>query len=242
MSQTVKLKKTNDPTSELSYLRMTTSKKLALNYQKAQLLAKNQRSYFVPFNFAEDEGGRKGKAELYYFTDELIYLEDYLQWGLSAKHINYLISQIVRMFTLCEDYGFQAQNIFLNIKYSFIYAESNLLKFIYLPVNGYKSDDCALLDFLLALAETVVPEDYRAQCYQAKLLDFLRRQEVFSLFKLKQFIQPSDGNNASTARAVAKSAAKTAASFKSSSHKGQKPDAPAELYRDFVQEATGDKR
>ncbi|MDR2109581.1 MAG: DUF6382 domain-containing protein [Coriobacteriales bacterium] len=193
MGQIIKLKELEDRDRNLVFLRMITNKKLTLNYQKAQLLAKNERSYFVPFNFDEHKQGRGNKAELYYFINELYSLEDYLSWGISARRLNNLMAQIVRMFTLCEGRGFYTSNILLDIKYCYVYAQANLLKFVYLPINGYASEDRALQDFLLALTEAAQPKNSEAARYQAKLLDFLRRMDVFSLFKLKGFIEPLEG-------------------------------------------------
>ena len=190
MSSQLKFKELYNDERNFSFLRLRTSKHISLDYGKAQLLAKNERSYFVPFSFAEEES----KAELYYFVDAYTPLLDYLALGISAEQQKDLISQIIRIWNVCGERGFYAKNIHTSVDYCYVDPKSKLIKFIYLPLSGLDIEDRALHDFLIKVAESIRSTNHAGEVFAAKLLDYLRTQMVFSLFKLQQFIDPQNSS------------------------------------------------
>jgi hypothetical protein len=183
--QVMKFKLIHNRAQEVSYLTCTTDKKITLDYRQAQSLAANNEKYLLPFSFSEDQS----RAELFYFINHTYSLTDFLKYALSYKHIAVLLRQVVRMLDTCTAKGFLSSNICFDAQYVYLGSKDLRLKFIYLPVTGLQPEDRLLLKFLIHLVSNAQPKDDEAARYIVQVLDYFRRQEVFSLIKLKSFLK-----------------------------------------------------
>jgi hypothetical protein len=214
----IKFKEVQCRTQGVTYLACTTDKKVTFDYRQAQRLARNDQKYLLPFSFTE-----KGpRADLFYFIDNTRPLADFLAQGLFDRHIALLFKQAVRMLDTCFEEGLLLGNVCFDTQRVYVGSKDSRLKFIYLPVTGLQSEDRSLLGFLTYIASTAQPKDDAAARYARGVLDYLRRQEVFSFVKFKSFLE-SDG---------------TADPPLIKSNTMREPDAldTEKLYRDFVLE------
>jgi hypothetical protein len=184
----LKFKEVQDRAQGSSWLTWTTDKKILLDYRQAQRLACNDHRYFLPFSFVE----KGARTSLFYFTTDTYPLSAYLNYALSRRTIAGSLQQVVKMLDGCVAKGYLPGNVFLDPERVFIDSNLSRLKFIYLPVTGYQAEDRQLLNFLISLVGRTQPKNEDAAVFIAALLDYLKKQEVFSLIKLKSVLGMDD--------------------------------------------------
>jgi hypothetical protein len=216
----LRFREVQDKARGSSWLTWTTDRKIVLDYAQAQRLARNDHRYFLPFSVVE----KGARASLFYFTTDVYPLSAYLDYVLSQRVVAGTLQQVVKMLDGCVAKGYLPENVFLEPERVFIDTDLSRLKFIYLPVTGYQAEDRQLLNFLITLVGKIQPKNREAALFIATLLDYLKKQEVFSLIKLKSFL----GMDESAAHPKASPC----------NVMGQPKSAPTsqELFRDFIRE------
>ncbi|MDR2196572.1 MAG: DUF6382 domain-containing protein [Coriobacteriales bacterium] len=201
-----------------TYLTWRTDKRATFDYRQAQRLAKNDQEHLLPFSFIE----HKARADLFYFIDATYPLDTFLAQGFSAEQVAILLQQVVRMFDACAAKELLPGNICFDKQYVYVGSQDIRLKFIYLPVSKLQTEGASLLDFLTYLVGNAQPQDDVAARYAFRVLDYLRRQDVFSFVTFKSFLGLDGTENPPGAA--------------SNTMKEPNVGAPRKCYRDFVLE------
>jgi hypothetical protein len=114
-------------------------------------------------------------------------IEQCLRMDLRARQFRSMLEQVVNMMELVNVLGFSPSQIVFDPKQVYV-AQGLRLKFVYLPVTGYQSEDRGVLDLLIYLTSYARFENAKNYRDSMKILDYLRRQTVFSLIDLKSFL------------------------------------------------------
>jgi hypothetical protein len=179
----LKLKPTYDSSNNLDYLCCKTDKKLPFDYALARMLTAQPAKGFLPFAFEEGEK----KTKLYYNITGTYTLKATMELELNAQLLQSLLAQVVMMFEECATLGFSTRNVMFDVDNVYV-AQGLVLKFVYLPVSGYQGEDRAVLEFLVYLASNARIADEAGRLYAASVVDYLKRQAIFSLIDLKQYL------------------------------------------------------
>lgn len=174
-------------------LRVSLAKKDTFDYATASQLAANTQKHFLPLAFS----GNGDKPDLYYDLTGCISLETQLGSRVSRQQFDSVVGQLIAALDDIGTGSLSEKNLLLAIEYVFIRTEDSRLKLVYLPFTGREADDRPALDLLEALAagsRFLTEEDSE---YARSFLDFLRKQSVFSVVAMQDFLGQKDRPQAS---------------------------------------------
>jgi hypothetical protein len=177
----MKFKQVKQKSDNSLLLRANLEKKDIFNYVIAKRLATNKLSGLIPFSFTEE----KATPELFYNITNLASLKTLLGAKLSLPQFHLLLRQIVELLEALGQEGMPERNIIFESNRVYASMDSLTLLFLYLPLDNQPVNGRAILDLLLFLAGNARFVDEGGKAYSDTLLDFLKRQRVFSLVDLK---------------------------------------------------------
>ena len=177
---------------------LKTGKGETLDYAQAECLRTASSNRLLPFCY---ETGRRDATQLAFDITDTVPLDTYLKAALSLSQFHALLDDVVDSFEVCGRLGLDPGRMLCDPAHVRLDANGNRVSFAYLPVQGLASDRATTMDLLRHIAERasfVCEEDQREA---DALLDYLKRQTVFSAVEFKEFVR-GGAANASANRAA----------------------------------------
>lgn len=169
--------------SEQLVVRTTRGEKL--DYAQAELLKNAGNSNVLPFYYETD---KQGEARFIYDITALIPLQTYLKAELSLPQFRSMLEDVRASVEWCSAEGLEATRLFFDHRHVYLDAHGNRLCFAYLPAQGLPVDRSTAMDLLRYIADRTSFVCEENDVDAASLLDYLKRQTVFSAIDFKLFL------------------------------------------------------
>lgn len=175
-----------------------------LDYIQAEHLRALHDSVFLPFTYTTERGGT---TVLSYDVSDTIALNTYLGARLSLVQFRALMTDVAHAVEVCASMGFSYTEFIFDSGSVYIDAETNHLRLAYVPVAHSTHKRATVIDLLRFIAINAAFVCREDQSCSESLLDFIKRQTVFSLIELKAFIDSGElkrgtGSRGSTASSL----------------------------------------
>lgn len=180
----VKIEKNRREKSEQLVIKTTKGEKL--DYAQAEILTSARYDGVLPFSYGTD---KQGETRFVYDITALIPLQTYLKAELSLPQFRSMLEGVLASAEWCSAEGLDATRLFFDRQHLYLDAHSNRLCFAYLPAQGLPADRATAMDLLRFIADRASFVCKENQVDAAALLDYLKRQAVFSAVDFKQFLQ-----------------------------------------------------
>lgn len=181
----MKTKILHDKKTDTSSLTVRLTKGEELLYAQAEQLCALQGVPYLPFAYVTE---KDGSIVFTYDVSDTITLGMYLGAELSREQFRLLMIDIVETVEACERNGFSYTELIFDHSFVYMDAETNHLCFAYMPAtvpSNKRANIIDLLRFIATRTRFICKED--SACSE-DLLDFLKRQTIFSLVDFKAFL------------------------------------------------------
>lgn len=180
----MKIKFEKDRKKRTESLVVRTTKGEALDYAQAELARAGAVGRLLPLSYEE----RRGEAAFAYDVTDTIPVEVYLRADIALSQFRSLLEDVADALEACTALDLDPTRLLFSQGAVRIGAEGDRVLFAYVPADGLPSDRDTVRDLLLRVAEGVsfVCEADRQDA--ASLLDYLRRNAVFSALDFKGFL------------------------------------------------------
>lgn len=182
----MKVKISKDRREKRELLVIKTTKGETLDYAQAELLASSQAEGMLPFRY---ETERQGEARFSYDVTNMVPLETFLKADLSLPQFRSMLDDVIGSFEWCADRGLDPARLLFEQHFLRLDARSDRLAFAYVPALGLPADRATAMDLLIYIAEHASFVCGENEADAASLLDYLRRQTVFSAVEFKTFLE-----------------------------------------------------
>ncbi|MDR0308717.1 MAG: DUF6382 domain-containing protein, partial [Coriobacteriales bacterium] len=164
-------------------LKVSLGKHDAFDYATATRISRNAIGGLLEFTFS----GKDERPDIYFNITNLVDLPTFLSNKLSVTQFQHLVTGILEVLESVYGASLQEKNLML-AKENVYVDEDARIYLAYLPLTGREASERAVLDLLAFISDNVsfVNQDNRE--YSAHLLDYLKKQTVFSLFETKAFL------------------------------------------------------
>lgn len=181
----MKIKTVKDRKKDERHLTIRLGKGEEFSYAQAEQLRTLDTGLFLPFSY---ETEKDGTPLLRYDLVDTITLNTYLGAELSRNQFKTLMIDIVHLVEACARNGFSYTELIFDTGSVYVDAETNHIKLAYVPAVLPTSKRATISDLLrhIAVKTKFVCKDDRT-CSDG-LLDFLKRQTIFSLVDFKTFL------------------------------------------------------
>lgn len=181
----MKLKLVKNRREGTTTLAIRTTKRETLEYAQAELL-KMMGDSFLPFSYELDD---KNGASLAYDITDMIPLETYLEAELSLLQFRAMLDDVINVMEACAEHGLDTARLVLDPKLVRLNADTNRMAFAYVPVNGLPDGRETAMDLLTFIAQRASFVCQENTHDAEMLLDYLKRQTVFSSIEFKTFLE-----------------------------------------------------
>lgn len=185
----MKIKTVRDKKTDESTLTIRLTKGEEFNYAQAELLRTLHDSPFLPFSYSTE---KDGTTLLSYDISDTITLQTYLGAELSRDQFRALMIDVAQTVEACANNGFSYTELVFELNSVYMDPETNHMKWAFVPAalpGSKRASIQDLLRFIATKAKFVRKED--KPCSES-LLDFLKRQTIFSLVDFKSFIDSGE--------------------------------------------------
>lgn len=168
------------------HLMVRTTKGEYLDYAQAELLRTVGIDGLLPFDYDEQ---RHGEVVFSYPITNMVPLETYLKAQLSLSQFRAMLDDVTGCFERCAANGLDPTRLLFDHALMRLDATSSRLRFAYLPAQGLPGDRDTAMDLLRFISEHAlfVCDDNDADA--VSLLDYLRRQTVFSAVEFRELLE-----------------------------------------------------
>lgn len=134
--------------------------------------------------------GKKGKGYrfVYYLGTAQPVLE-YLEQPISEEYFYSILVSFLRMFQACDANGLSPQRVSFEPEHVFFDPAHYTLRFVYCPVRQTKTQLSEPAKTLALVAESAVLENSQAANLADAVLDYARRQAIFSWVDYERFLK-----------------------------------------------------
>lgn len=182
----MKVRISKDRREKRELLVIKTTKGETLDYAQAELLASSQAESMLPFRY---ETERQGETRFSYDVTDMVPLETFLKADLSLPQFRSMLDDVIGSFEWCAAQGLDPARLLFEQHFLRLDARSDRLAFAYVPALGLPADRATAMDLLIYIAEHASFVCGENEADAASLLDYLRRQTVFSAVEFKTFLE-----------------------------------------------------
>lgn len=194
----IKTEKNRREKSEQLVIRTTKGEKL--DYAQAEVLKNACNSSVLPFSYEAD---KQGETRFIYDITALAPLQTYLKAELSLPQFRSMLEDVRASVAWCSAEGLDATRLFFDHQHVYLDTRSNRLCFAYLPAHGLPADRATAMDLLRFIADRASFVCKENDVDAASLLDYLKRQTVFSAIDFKLFLESTAFKKDAVAPAMA---------------------------------------